>query len=284
MTIKTVYVPLDGSERAETALVPAAALAARANAALVLMTTRWPHDGPDTPRNYLDVRAGFLDQAARTWLILDRDPSDAILLAAEASEALVCMATHGRGGLRQAVLGSVAESVVRRARTPLVLVGPDFDPHWELTDSPLVVAGVDGSAASRAVAIAAGRLVLDVGGRVCVEEVLQPSEFITTSRATAADVAVLEEITDDLARRGVSTTHILRDGFDAADTLVHDVAEQRAQFLAVASHGRSGLARAVLGSVTARAVRHVPCPLLVTGPACVVDGGERNPSAGVATG
>jgi nucleotide-binding universal stress UspA family protein len=75
----------------------------------------------------------------------------------------------------------------------------------------------------------------------------------------------------------------LRDGFDAADILVRDVAEQHAQFLAVGSHGRSGFARAVLGSVTARAVRHAPCPVLVTGPACVAEPGDRDPSTGRAT-
>ncbi len=44
----TVYVPLDGSERAERALAPASAVAARAGAELVLFAAPWP-DTSSTP-------------------------------------------------------------------------------------------------------------------------------------------------------------------------------------------------------------------------------------------
>jgi nucleotide-binding universal stress UspA family protein len=40
---------------------------------------------------------------------------------------LVVLGTHGRGGLKKLVLGSVAEEVVRRAGCPVITVGPHID-------------------------------------------------------------------------------------------------------------------------------------------------------------
>jgi nucleotide-binding universal stress UspA family protein len=40
---------------------------------------------------------------------------------------LVVLGTHGRGGLKKLVLGSVAEEVVRRASCPVITVGPHID-------------------------------------------------------------------------------------------------------------------------------------------------------------
>ena len=264
--MKTIYVPLDGSERAETALGAAAPLAARVGAELVLLSARWPNADIETARSYLDVRAAFLEQSARTWLVLDRDPAEAIALAAGEPDAVVCMATRGRGALRNAVLGSVAEEVVRTSPTPLVLVGPRFEPTWELGASPLVVAGLDGSHLSRAAALAAGDLALEMGARVRVVEVLRPSDVITVGTFPTADADLLEQVVAELLSRGVVAEHAFIDAFDAADALVRDAGERHASLIALASHGRSGFARTALGSVSMSTVRKAPCPVLVAGP------------------
>lgn len=50
-------------------------------------------------------------------------PDEILQAAARFGAALIVMATHGRTGLRRALMGSVAEEVLRHARTP-VLVAP----------------------------------------------------------------------------------------------------------------------------------------------------------------
>jgi nucleotide-binding universal stress UspA family protein len=57
------------------------------------------------------------------------------------------------------------------------------------------------------------------------------------------------------------------DGYDAADTLAKRAATEHAAVIAVASHGRTGLARVVLGSIAMKTIRRAPCPVLVSGPA-----------------
>jgi len=64
--------------------------------------------------------------AAPEGLLLQGDPRDAIPRAAEATGAdLVVVGSHGRRGLSRALLGSVAESIVRTSRVPVLVVrGP----------------------------------------------------------------------------------------------------------------------------------------------------------------
>ncbi len=82
---------------------------------------------------------------------------------------------------------------------------------------------------------------------------------VATSRCSKPRVA-------GLSGRGVAADHELVDGYDAADTLAKQAASEHAAIIAVASHGRTGLARAVLGSIAMRTIRHAACPVLVTGP------------------
>jgi nucleotide-binding universal stress UspA family protein len=56
------------------------------------------------------------------------DPAEEIVACARDSDIdLVAMATHGRTGLRQLIMGSVAEKVLRRLTIPVLLVRPFAD-------------------------------------------------------------------------------------------------------------------------------------------------------------
>ena len=178
------------------------------------------------------------------------------------------MTARGRGALRKALLGSVAEEVVRTSVSPLLLVGPGVSANWALGEDPLVIAGLDGSTTSLAAARAAGELAAAIDARVRALEVLRPSDVVAVGDFPGGDVALLQAAVADLSGRGVAADYELVDGYDAADTLAKQAASEHAAIIAVASHGRTGLARAVLGSIAMRTIRHAGCPVLVTGPRC----------------
>jgi nucleotide-binding universal stress UspA family protein len=147
---RRILVPLDGSRRAELALAHAASLADRYAAGLTLLRivtapSRLVERGPArvTERGVVveprPVVHGdrhrsdaYLDRAARRWRNGERriayataegDPAAEIIRYAAALGAdLIVMTSRGRGGWRRLLLGSVAESVLRSAPCPVLVV------------------------------------------------------------------------------------------------------------------------------------------------------------------
>jgi nucleotide-binding universal stress UspA family protein len=137
-----ILVPTDFSETAERALDYAVALAAKVGARIhVLNVIGIPSFG--VPELGLAVTTTMIDSLVRdNQAALDRlaeqrrgqttfgevmlrtgDPRDLILQAAEEVHAdLIVMGTHGRRGVSRALLGSVAEMIVRTAPCPVLTV------------------------------------------------------------------------------------------------------------------------------------------------------------------
>lgn len=261
--MSTVIVPLDGSERGETAIPTARVVAG--DGPLLLLTTR--QDSASGPAEYLDrVRAGLTGVDARPLLIHDREAADAILLANREHEgSLVCMATHGRSGLGEAVLGSVAESVVRAAEHPVVLVGPHVD-HAPDPSADLLVA-VDSPSTAAAVATPAVELAGRLSTGLTVLEVMAapPTPFSGEldmsgwpGEGEAADAAV--KAIADLGGR--ADRRLVRE-VDPARAIVACARELPASFVVVGTHARAGLARIALGSIAMRVIHRAPCPVVV---------------------
>jgi nucleotide-binding universal stress UspA family protein len=264
--VQIVLVPLDGSECAEAALRPAVQLAERMDADLVLMSTPWDGARVETARRYLDVHIALLERDARPLVVLDREATDAIAFAAREPGTLVCMTTHGRGAVMGAVLGSVAEAVVRDANGPVVLMGPWMRRDWVLSVSPTLLAGFDGSPPGCAGVRAAGDLAAALGARVRVVEIARLPDVLHVARFAGGHVDALEEAVGELRVTGVDTQYEVLDGVDEADGLIAEAVRSGAALLALGTHGRHGLARAALGSVTTRVVRHATIPVLVACP------------------
>jgi nucleotide-binding universal stress UspA family protein len=267
MEIGTVYVPLDGSERAARALAPASALAERCDAEVVLLATPWPGETCHTVERYLDAQVAFAGHPeTRPLLVQDRSAPDAICALAAEPGAIVCMTTRGRGAAREALLGSVGEAVLRTVSRPLLFVGPSFDPEWSLPPHPVVIAGIDGSELSCGALRDAGELAALLEGRVRAVEVLRPVDARLPRTLDQEVSAGLDRVMASVRHQGVRVDAVLVDGFNPAETLTSEAALRRAGFIVLASHGRTGVARAVLGSVAVATVRRAPCPVLVSGP------------------
>lgn len=277
--VHVLVVPLDGSEFAERALRPACAFAAQLeNARVVLLSCTWG-DGRRV-RAHLDDRAAMFDGVVdvETRIVADVEPTEAIVeTVASMPDALLCMATHGRSGLRTAVFGSVAEQVVCRSSRPLVLVGPACRTVLLPGERGRLLVCSDGSHFSDAVVPAAAswghRLHLDPW----VAEVVVPDEAVVYpgqplgSREIEAASARLDGLA---ARLGASTlsarTEVLH-GTPVSRSIADFAVRLPAGLIAMATHGRTGLVRSAMGSVAAEVVRRAPCPVLVARPGASED-------------
>jgi nucleotide-binding universal stress UspA family protein len=127
--VRRLVACLDGSELAERALPVATDLAQRLTAELVLV--RVVPDGciapGDTPAvAYLHDLAERLPGPAPLFdVVEDRQPARAIArYAGDRGDTIVVVGTHGRSGLRNLVMGSVARGVAHQASCPVLVVPP----------------------------------------------------------------------------------------------------------------------------------------------------------------
>ncbi len=121
---KLIGCAVDGSVPSRIAMEQAADLAKRFGADLTLIHV---HDSDEVDEVLARWRTDAQDRAGRNVQLLDLsgDPASEIVRCARERHCdLLLIGTHGRTGMRRLVLGSVAETVIRRAHCP-VLVARD---------------------------------------------------------------------------------------------------------------------------------------------------------------
>jgi nucleotide-binding universal stress UspA family protein len=140
LSLRTLLVPVDFEDASERALETAADLAATFGAKILVVHAYelpfYPYPGgaaptaaTDLPKAIRDAATVGLDTLVRRTkertpnvegILRMGPPADEILACAREHQAdLIVMGTHGRSGLRHALLGSVAEKVVRRSEIPV---------------------------------------------------------------------------------------------------------------------------------------------------------------------
>jgi nucleotide-binding universal stress UspA family protein len=266
--IAKVVVPLDGSLLAARALGPARALAERTGASLLLLMSVWG-GAVGEPGEDLAGQAAALDfERVETLVVRDRSAGRAIVTQSGEPGSVVCMSTHGRSGIGQAVLGSVAADVLQRSDRPVLLLGPSLErgawesEHW-FADGKLLVA-VDGSKASEAVVPAAAAWSRTLHLPSLVLQVLLPTVgLILNSSEHAAESGAVRSVAERLPQVDGATGWEVLHGHDVAASLLEYANRLPTTLIAMTTHGRSGLARVALGSVATRVVHKSPCPVLV---------------------
>ena len=289
-----VLVPLDGSAEAEAAIPEAQRIAAGG------AEVHFLHVVPSLPTALGATSAGMMechDQAlsyleavrrrfpglAGPDLIRMGDPAEAVLQAAlEAGIDLIAMCTHVRKGLAKWLLGSVAETVVRRAQLPVLLVRPGLPaPHAVLRR---ILAPLDGSEESFSILTEVKRLALRTGAEVVLLHVTERSFAPLPQRGAPAGPGIPEDperklldVADRLGRSDLIYWQVIAQGDPAGEILNHAVTLD-ADLIAMSTHARSGRERAIFGSVAQEVLARSDRPVLLKRPLipAVVPGHGRN--------
>ena len=152
-----------------------------------------------------------------------------------------------------------------------------------ITQSILVP--TDFSAAARHGLVKAAELARATGAKVTVCHVLDPSPL--APRATRGNVAQQLDAEQDVEKAiHEALTEVIDEHFgdvehtktaliispSAADGICHYASKEDTDLIVVSTHGRTGLAHLLIGSVAEKVVRHAPCPVLtVRAPLTVED-------------
>lgn len=128
--IKTILVPLDGSELSE-AVIPGAVRLARIHKSRLLFVSVKPSRSSlrmDEAATYLEkvCRSVEWEKVTAQYAWTTGDPATKILdLARRKKAGMIAMNSHGRGGFVRFILGSVAEEVLHNSDVPVYLTcGP----------------------------------------------------------------------------------------------------------------------------------------------------------------
>jgi nucleotide-binding universal stress UspA family protein len=292
---KNILIPLDGSPVAAAALPYAEAVAARTGAHLILVRAahvqRLMADGLDQlsaiaeAEEYLAGQAeevvaqGFgvetgvpFGGSAGNWIV-----EEILLRHAD----LVVMATHDRIGPDRWVHGSVAEVVVGHAPVPVLLVGPTHgaQPAQRLgSERPVLIVPLDGSELAEAALPVAREFAATFGGHIVLVGVVpRPGDLVAAQGGVMTyvgdDYAVLHAdaqkylsgIASQLTADRLSVAVSVRSG-NPAQEIAATASEHGAAAVVMASHGRTGLLRSILGSVAGQTLHCSPCPVLLIRP------------------
>jgi nucleotide-binding universal stress UspA family protein len=282
MSSAPVLAPLDLSDLSKPALIVAADLAERSAAPLHLLNARaaipaytgaGDHDAGyhALVERVVDVALGPGACAAlkpAIHIAYATDPARAALeLAGRLGPSTVVLGTHGRTGFQRFVHGSVAEDVIRRTTTPVIAVPNRAERLMPGPKHP-VVAATDLSDHSVHVLRAAQQQADLYGAPVVVVHVVPPTvgPFLTVEiPANVFDVPehVRAAAERQLAEAGLSSAELVVQRGVPAETIDRIAEERGAGRIVLATHGRGGLAHALVGSVTESVLRSTLCSVLV---------------------
>ena len=282
-----ILLPLDGSKFSESAIPVARSLAERWQAELILVRVADPFVGVGTPAMAVALveqekaAAGpYLEEIQLQFPLLQVRglrplgvAREAITkVAAEEQCDVIVMASHGRSGLMRWLLGSVAEGVLRHAPCPVLMLRPDLSiPEGGFKN---VLLPVDGSDLSSAVVAKLEPYLAD-DAKITVVRASELGDnehsVLFDAQARATYLATLEEEIRQVTIPGRNLSYQVLDG-QAAHALLELATETQSDLIAMATHGRTGFRRTVLGSVTERVVRHATCAVL----ACTTEDHKQN--------
>lgn len=284
--MRRVLVPLDGTELATSILSDARRLAGSDGTLVLIENAPAPSYRRGTRQadtHAVEKADGYLGRLAEnleadgatveTHVLVMGDPAYAIDEAAALYRAdMIAVATHGRSPLGRLVRGSVAWKALAHSPVPVLLRHPNHTEHEETAPQHRrVMVPLDGSDyAERALTIAC-ELAAAWGAELLLVRVIPvaPSYVMiggVYSRAVTAPSADENEIRGYLARIADTLPYpastLMLTG-PVSGSLIDAVRTLAVTDVVVASHGRTGLSRVVLGSVTDYLVQHLHCPIII---------------------
>lgn len=303
MPFKKILVPLDGSTNSELVLGWVNGLAKALQAELVLLAVVNPadlsfSDGDavsagggksgktaldreiETAREYLESEAAKYQTKTlkASQRVATGNPKEVIIDEVKKSGAdMIAMATHRGGIVERGILGSVTDTVLRTSPVPVLAVRPEGRGSFSGNSGApsAVIVPLDGSElAAESVPVAMEIAKACSAEMVFVRAVHLPnyavagpgveyydvSYGVSGERRTALDY--LAPFVQQAQKKGLQARAHAALG-NAASRILEEISNVQGGMVVIASHGRGGVKRMLLGSVADKIVRASHHPVLV---------------------
>ena len=199
--------------------------------------------------------------------------TETVRAAQELGADLIVMGTHGRTGFQRFVLGSVAETVLRRAPCPVLTVPPRAADHPGSMFFKRILCATDFSPASEAAVHYAASLAAEADASLFLVHVLDKPGVAPGPHARrpgnggppdyeCAAKTQLQRAVPQGAREFCRVEEIVVAQGRAAPAILRQATEREVGLVVMGVHGRSMLDLMAFGSVTHEVVRQAECPVL----------------------
>ena len=255
----------DGSAQGGMALVGAAQLAGRTKAELYVFHAAGDMEGEAAVRRQVaELLEGIPFQLEIRNLIAGTPTSPARLVhefADEVGDSLVVVGTHGRSGIKAALLGSTTAELVSRPGQATVVYGPRAEAPIEVNR---IVACVDGSQFSELSLAEAALWCAALKVPMVIVQVVPPD---LPSYVTVFEDAYVHNLSKELEGLGnQSFESAVLHSVSPAKAILEAFGKDPATMLVMATHGRVGFKRVVMGSVASEVVRGARGPVSLIRP------------------
>jgi nucleotide-binding universal stress UspA family protein len=283
--VKTLLVPLDGSELGSRALPYVRTLAANLSARVHLLhvATDRPHGHRTPPASAASLNDAASMLRADGFDVVTEEvrgsPAACIVqAAANDDDSLIVMATHGYSGIRRWRLGSVTEQVIHVTDRPIFVVhGMAAPPASNPPHLKNLLLPLDGSAFAQQALPLATELATHTQAALCLLHAHLPMDaYPALARASLAGEhftdllgerrralrGELEEIAQTLQQQHIAASTCIKEGHPA-EAIIAEAARRGCDAIVMATHGYSGIRGWALGSVANRVLHTTPVPLVL---------------------
>jgi len=284
LNLHKILVPLDGSTEAESVLPYLKDIASKFVSRVYIL-------GVGIGRKTRRVNRLIEDYINRTANKLHSDnikaepvvsygvAADKILnFTAEKEIDLIIMTTHGRSGITRWWMGSVAEKVISEATAPVLLIRSrrrtTGGPSDKLNFPNKILAPLDGSDIGESALPYAEAIAANSHASISLLQVISPPGTVEANLLGGAEWRkgvkamhdagedYLKTVAERLSSKDVKVTYEVATG-EPADKIVEYAADKGVSMIAMSTHGRTGVARWVLGSVADKVLHGARIPILV---------------------
>jgi nucleotide-binding universal stress UspA family protein len=290
---KRILIPLDGSPLAEAVLPAAFGVASRCGSTVTLLHVL-EHNAPETVHgqphlNDIEQARRYLSGVANRYqesnvpielhVHENQEHNVARSIAEHAGELsvdLIALATHGSGGLRGFLFGSIAQQTLRQTSVPVLLVRPDANGALPSSLRKVLVP-LDGTAQAQfalpvavmlaTVANATLHLVRVVPTVGSIQSTSGAATFSPSATAALLDIEgkqageALNSLRTEIPT-SLRMTQEVRRG-DVVEELLEGVEEAGADLVVMSTHGRAGLEGLWTGSVASRLIGRLAHPIIL---------------------
>jgi nucleotide-binding universal stress UspA family protein len=171
--------------------------------------------------------------------------------AAKNNVEMIIMGRHGRTGITRIMMGSVTANVIGDAPCKVMVV-----PRFARINFEKILIPTDGSIFSELATREAISIAKRVGSSLIGLSVYKRDE---NSKLAETSVGMVKEVAK---KENIKVETLTLKG-EPYKVIVDTVEKKKAGLIVVGSHGRSGMERLLMGSVTERVIGHAGCPILV---------------------